>query len=365
MRIVKYIFLLLLLAIIGASVYIATQKGDFQIERSTVIKVPKEIVFNYVNDYRNWEEWGSWKEDDKSMQFTYPDNTVGLDGSYSWKGSNGDGEMKTTFVKQNDSIAQKVVSGDNQYTSFITFKDTVGGTKVTWGSKGTVDFMSKFHATFNGGIKKMMEIMHERSLNNLNQVITKEISTYNVEVNGIVQKQPTFYIKQTATTKLKDMQSRVNPMLQKMITFFKNNAMKMNGKPFIIYESVDAQAGTITFSVCGPLMEEIFLAPESDISVGKLEGFSALKTTLRGDYSHRDEAIAAAKDHIAKNNIPQNTALKYIDVYVQNASDVKSPSKWVTELLIPVQSQTPTANLATTPPTVVTPPVLAPEVITD
>lgn len=359
MRIVKYVFLLLLLAIIGITVYIGTQKGNFIIERSTVIKVPKEIVFNYVNDYRNWEQWGSWKEDDASMEFIYPDNTVGKGGSYAWKGSNGDGEMKTTFVKQNDSIAQKVTTGSNNYASNITFKDTVGGTKVTWRSNGNVDFMTKVYATFNGGINKMMNTMYERSLNNLNHVITKEINTFNVTVNGIVQKPATFYIKQTATTKLKDMQSRLHPMLQKMIAFFKNNAMTMNGKPFVIYESVDAAAGTITFSVGGPLREEIFLAPESDISVAKLEAFSALKTTLTGDYSHRDAAIRKAKDHISKNNIQQNTALKYMDVYIKNASDVKSPSKWVTEVLIPVQSAPVVA------PAIVTPPVIDTQVITD
>lgn len=360
MRIVKYIFLLILLAIIGVSVYVATQKGDFVIERSTVIKVPKEVVFNYVNDYRNWEEWGSWKEDDQSMEFIYPDHTVGQGGSYSWKSSKGDGEMKTIYVKQNDSIAQKVTSDSNDYTSNITFKDTVGGTKVTWRSKGSVDFMSKVYATFNGGINKMMDAMYERSLNNLNHVITKEINTFSVEVNGIVQKQGTFYVKQTATTKLKDMQSKLNPMLQKMIAFFKNNAMTMNGKPFVIYESVDAQAATITFSVCAPLREEIFLSPGSDISVGKRETFSALKTTLTGDYSHRDEAIRKAKEYISKNNIQQNTALKYVDVYLRSASDVKSPSKWITEVLIPVQ-----AVPAAPAPVVVTPPAMAPEVVTD
>jgi hypothetical protein len=347
MRIVKYIFLLLLLAVIGITVYVATQKGDFMIERSTVIKVPKEIVFNYVNDYRNWEEWGAWKEDDAKMEFIYPDNTVGLGGSYSWKGSDGSGEMKTIFVKQNDSIAQKVVAGLTEYNSF---KDTVGGTKVLWRSKGKVDFMTKVNATFNGGINKMMNALYERSLNNLNHVITKEINTFNVEVDGIVQKQATFYVKQTATTKLKDMQFKLNPMLQKMIAFFKNNSLSMNGKPFIIYESVDVQAGTITFSVCGPLREEIFLGPGSDISVGKLEAFSALKTTLTGDYSHRDDAIRKAKDHISKNNIEQNTALKYMDVYVKNAADVKSPSQWVTEILIPVKSAIEPAVITATPP---------------
>lgn len=352
MRIIKYIFLLLLLAVIGASVYIATQKGDFVIERSTIIKVPKEIVFNYLNDYRNWEQWGSWKEDDASMQFTYSDNTVGLGGSYSWTGKNGDGKMETVFVKENDSIAQKVIHSGNESNAYITFKDTIGGTKVTWGSKGSVNFMTKVNAVFNGGVNKIIASMYERSLNNLNQIITKEIGTFNTKVNGIIQKQATFYVKQTTTCKLKDMQSKLNSMLQKMIVFFKNNNIAMNGKPFVIYESVNTEANTITFSVCGPLREEIFLAPGSDISTGKLEAFTALKTTLTGDYSHRTKALDEASAYLAKNNIQQNTALKYIDIYVKNASDEKSPSKWLTEILIPVQSKIIEAPVTVTPPTV-------------
>ena len=50
-----------------------------------------------------------------------------------------------------------------------------------------------------------------------------------------------------------------------------------------------------------------------------------------------------------------------MDVYLKNASDVKSPSKWVTEILIPVQAEV----VPVVAPTIVTPPVIDTQVITD
>lgn len=62
MRIVKYIFLLLLLAAIAVSVYIGTQSSDFDIQRSKVIAIDQQALFNYVDEYKNWEDWGPWQK---------------------------------------------------------------------------------------------------------------------------------------------------------------------------------------------------------------------------------------------------------------------------------------------------------------
>ncbi|MBC8644967.1 hypothetical protein H9W95_15775 [Flavobacterium lindanitolerans] len=61
MKILKYILLLILLAVIGLTVYIATQPGEYESEQSRIIKAQKSVVFSYVNDYKNWEDFGSGK----------------------------------------------------------------------------------------------------------------------------------------------------------------------------------------------------------------------------------------------------------------------------------------------------------------
>lgn len=348
MRILKYIFLLILLAFIGITVYVATQKSSFDIKKTTLINVPRSIVFNYMNDYKNWEEWGSWKEDNPDMTFIYPYNTVGIDASYSWTLGNSSGKTSTLALKQNDSIVQKVTSAGNAYTSYLTFKDTVGGTKVTWESKGSVDFMTKVNATFSGGINKLMGTVFERSLNNLNKVITKEINTFNVKMNGIVKQPGGFYIKQTISCRNSELLSKLHLHLPTIINFFKKNNISMNGNPFVQFETLANDS--IRISVCGPLREEIFLSPESNISVGFLEPFSALKTTLIGDYSHRNEAKKKAIAYFNQQKLQRDPLQKEIEVYSKTSEDVRNPSKLETEFLIPVKTvAAPPATTTVTP----------------
>lgn len=351
MKIIKYIFLLLLLAFIGISVYIATQTGAYTIERSTFIKVPKEVVFNYVNDYRNWDQWLDLDAGPSDVQFTFPENTVGQGGSFSWSKGTEKGEFKSLYVKENDSIAQKLIIDGKISQSSLTLKDSIGGTKLNWTVEGSADFMTKVKAAFKGGVTAYVSKMFQNSLNNVNAIITKEIKSFSAEVIGEVKIDSVYYVKQTATVKIRDLNSKITPMLQRMEQFFKNGNILMNGAPFVIFESSDTSTGTITFSVCGPLKEEIFVSSPSDVSIAKREPFTALKTQLTGDYSHRDEAVKKAMVYISANKLNLNTALKYMDIYKVSASQEKSPSKWITEILIPIQPQIIAKPILVTPPT--------------
>ena len=312
----------------------ATQKSNFYTSKSTFIKVNKSVVFTYLNDYKNWEDWGAWKEDDPSIQFTYPDITAGLGASFTKKGKNGTEITTTTFVNENDSIAQKVNLEGVSYDSFLKFKDTTGGTVLTWTSKGTVDFKTKIFATFSGGIDKLMGLVFERSLYNLNAVLNKEINVFNISVDGMIQKNGGFYLKQSTTCSKQDFQNKLQIMLPRMIYFFKNNDIKMNGKPFVLYDSKDNDS--LKFSVCGPLFEEIFLSENSDMQIGFLEPFYAIKTTLTGDYSHITEARKKGTNYLNSNKIIYDNTRKDIDIFTLNGTDVKSHSKWKTDVLLPI-----------------------------
>ena len=77
MKIIKYVFLLLLLSAIAVTVFIATQEGKYDIKEERVIKVPKTVLFNYINEYRNWENVGILTANDTTAQYTYSENTFG------------------------------------------------------------------------------------------------------------------------------------------------------------------------------------------------------------------------------------------------------------------------------------------------
>ena len=97
MRILKYILLLILLILLAFSVYLSTKEGSFSVTKSKVINIDKSALFQYVNDYQNWESFCGL--DDKEMKINYPKNTIGVGGSFSWSGTDGDVAVKNIYLK--------------------------------------------------------------------------------------------------------------------------------------------------------------------------------------------------------------------------------------------------------------------------
>ncbi|MDI5899371.1 SRPBCC family protein [Flavobacterium yafengii] len=337
MRILKYLFLLLLLSFVALSIFVATQKGDFTIERSQIINSPKSTVFNFVNDYRNWEDFSSWIVEDPEMQITYPKKTIGPGASFSWEGKEGTGDMLTVFVKENDSISQKMNYDGTSSSVFWSFKDTIGGTKVTWKTTGKMSFTMKVYTAFNGGMNKIIGKSYEKSLANLDKTLDFEINTYTVKVNGLVKKLGTFYLRQTFTSEISKVIKNGQIVFPKMITFCEQNNIELNGKPFIIYHTYDTVSGLTKLSFCVPIKNQILTSSGSDILTGKLEPFDAIKTTLTGDYSHTKKALDKAKTYINTNRIAIDPTFSHVENFTISKTEIKNPSKWVTEIYYPIQ----------------------------
>ncbi len=336
MRILKYISLLLFLFIIGLSVFVSTQKGDYDVTASKVIKNPRSIVFNYINDYKNWETFCSWIKEDDSYKFIYPGLTLGQGGSCSWTSHSNDGNIKTISTKENERIFQKMKNNEELSEVYWTFKDTLGGTKVTWRNKGKLDFKSKVAAFFSGGIKRVVGSIYEKSLENLNTTLDYEINTYSIKVNGISTLPGGYYLKQYLHCKQKETERNVNILVSRMEYFFDKNKLSANGKPFIIYHKYDRANDDVAFSVCMPLRDSINIMPGSDIQSGKTASYTTLKTTLVGDYSHTQKAWKKALNFVAKNHLERNKSGQIIEVHKVGRNEVKNPSKWITEIYIPV-----------------------------
>ncbi|SDW32177.1 SRPBCC family protein [Flavobacterium degerlachei] len=336
MRILKYIFLLLLLSLVALSIFMATQKGDFNVERSKFINSAKPVVYNYVNDYKNWEDFGSWTTEDPEIKISYPQKTIGPGASYSWEGKEGEGQMRTLFVKENDSISQKMNFNGTEAKVSWRFKDTIGGTKVTWRSAGKMSFMFKIYAALNGGVDKVIGTMYEKSLANLDKALDYEINTFSIEVDGLVKKPQLFYLSQTFTSEIAKINKNFKVVIPKIEAFCQENNVQINGKPFVIYHTYDLTSGLAKISICLPIKSEIFTSAGSDILSGKLEAFEAVKTTMVGDISHNKKGYDKTIEYMSKNQLTINPVFSHIEIYSTSKVDIKSPSKWVTEIYVPL-----------------------------
>jgi effector-binding domain-containing protein len=291
------------------------------------------------------------------IKFDYPAKTMGAGASSTWESGSDNGAIKTVFVKENDSLAQKATFNGTTSDIYWTFKDTIGGTKVTIHSKGKMSLLTKISSFFKGGITVILNDACEKSLRNLDKTLLYEMKTYTIKVNGIVQRGSGFCIKQTVSCKIKSLSKNIKIMMPNMVHFFKKNKLAMAGKPFVMYDRYDVANDFVTFSVCIPTDKQIYVMPGSDVVSGDMEAFTCLKTTLVGDYSHTKEAWAKAKKYIMDNGFTENLAGKYSEVYVKTIDDVKQPSKWITEIYIPVFPKVEvTQPIITLPTKVVAPP---------
>ncbi|MFT7334670.1 MAG: effector-binding domain-containing protein [Porticoccaceae bacterium] len=343
MRIIKYIFLLLLLSLVALSIFIATQKGGFNVERSKIINSPRPTVYNFVNDYKNWEDFGSWTVEDPEIKISYPQKTIGKGASYSWDGKEGDGQMRTLFVKENDSISQKMNYNGTLATVSWSFKDTTGGTKVSWRSSGKMSFFFKIYAALNGGVDKVIGTIYEQSLANLDKVLDYEINTFSIKVNGVVKKPQIFYLRKTFTSEIAKINKNFKIGIPLIEAFCEENNVEISGKPFIIYHTYDLEKELAKISICIPIKNEILISAGSDILSGKLEAFEGVKTTVIGDMSHKKKGYEKTIQYLNKNQLAANPIFSHIEIYSNAKANIKRPSKWTTEIYIPVlPKETPT-----------------------
>lgn len=339
MRILKYILLLISLIAFALVVFIATKDGSYVVSSSRVIKLDKSTLFQYVNDYKNWEDFCSLKEDNAQIKFTFPENTLGVGGAFSWDGGLESGKMQTIYLKENDSIAQNVTWNGSESKANIIFRDTIGGTKVRWSCKGNQNFTGKFYALFSGGIEKKLTQNFENSLAKLDKVLTNEINTYNISINGLVDVNKIKYLKRRSFSKIPDFYTKVQKQLPLLLKFVEENNVAIIGNPFVAFDSYDIPNNQVKFAIAIPLKEEIFTTPESEFITDSILPYKAVKITLKGDYSHSKEAWDKGIEYIKQNNLEESATGTYQELYTKSRKDIKYPSQWITEIYIPVKAK--------------------------
>jgi predicted transcriptional regulator YdeE len=335
MKIVKYVFLLLLLASIALTVFIATQEGKYNIKKEKVINVSRPVLYNYLNDYKNWENLGLFASTDTLATFTYSDNTVGRGAYMSWVKESNSGKIQTKAVAANDSIIQKATIDNLDADVAWVLKDTLKSTKVSVRLTGKLTFTQKAYALLNGGIGTTIDSSLERGLVNLNNFLVKELQVYSTEVIGLINKKGVFYLGTTVTLPLADVHKKAQPAFDKLLTFARENNITLSGKPFIIYKNINNEKKTAKCTYSIPIKDEMFTTPGSDYEGGKLLPFNAVKTTLRGDYSHLPKAWAAGRKHIEQKALQEKTTAQYLEIYTKNSTQTRRPSMWITNVYIP------------------------------
>lgn len=335
MKILKYLSLLFLLFLLAFVVFVATQPATYQITKKKEINSPSEIVFEYVNDFSNWNDWQQFNKEE-NFTFTTSENTIGSKSFVKWDSNN---KIVTTFSEK-DSIVQDYIENTNKQTLHWKFKKTKTGTLALVTIKGDLTFKEKIYSVLNGGITSYVGPQIEESLIKINNYLVNELGSFDIKVQGLVNRPETIFIEQKDSCLVKDFPKKSKALLKTMKTFIKSNEIATLGVPFVIFHN-SPNGNMMKYSMCVPVKDEILTTPESQIQGNNFKSFLAVKTILKGDYSHMKKAWLKARNYIAENKFTEDKNSVYMGIYKKSAPEISEPSKWETEIYIPIVKKKP------------------------
>lgn len=342
MKIVKYIFFLLLLALIGGSVYIATKDGNYDVAESKVIDAPYELLFTTVNEFKTWEKWGPWMDMSDDMKMNYPEVTSGEGGSYSWTSkTQGDGSMKTTKSVPHTEIDQDITFitplGESKGEVYWKFeKLDPKKTKVTWGMKGEQTFMEKaFWAFQDSTLVQSMRPMYQKGLQNLDTFVSKKMMEHSVKVEGPTEHGGGFYMYVATASAMEAIPEKMTEMFPLVYTYVQKNNLPQTGVPFTIYNEINEQLGTAIYSTAIPVRDRVITPSDSNVLCDFMPRQQVIKTVLKGDYSYLKEAWEATMKYLEENNLQRAEKGAPFEVYATDPTVQPNPAEWITELYVP------------------------------
>lgn len=326
---------MLLAAVIGISIYGALLKSNYDFHRSRIINSPAEVIFDDVNDFKNWENWSPWLEKDPTMVTSFKDTTSGVGATYSWKGKEGVGFMKTISIIPNKEIIQQIDFGKGHIAEvYWNFTEIDLGTEVTWGMRGKISFGEKFYWLFKGGLEKNMIPTYDRGLELLEQYILKEMENHSFELKRMVDYGGGYYLYQTTSCKIDDIEKKMGGMFPVVIKFMADNNIEPSGKPFTLNHKWDEENNTVMFSACIPVKERVITT--GDVLTGYLKPQKVFKMIFKGDYKFSNDAWEAAYNGLTAQGFSEIEDAEPFEVYSVGPKETANPAKWVTEIYIPV-----------------------------
>lgn len=339
---------------ISATVYFGAQDGTYKISATKNMEVPPSLAYQAAQDYKQWMVWGPWMELDPNIQIALNDTTTGLNGGYQWKSDHpdiGKGALKTKSLEENKSILQDI-SFDMPYGSldgemFWNFEplDTPNTVAVTWGIQGELGLLDKMYAALKpSSTQTKTKDLYEQGLLSMEQTILAAMKQHTVSFDGLSEYGGGYYMYVTAASNRAGLSAKMGPMLAQVNNYMQSNKIVSTGMPFTIYNQIDETTGNLIFSTCIPVKERVIPVATSAVLCGYMPPLTAIKTTLRGNYDHLEEAYQAGYDYIYQKGLTIDGKNPIFEIYVTDPGEEPNPANWITEVYIPIETPWETIN---------------------
>ncbi|GAB4247035.1 MAG: hypothetical protein Kow0027_08490 [Saprospiraceae bacterium] len=341
MKILKPVLIVLGVLIVLTLIVGLIQPTHFSYEKTKLIEAPRQVVFEQVNNLKNWENWGPWDDYDSTLQVTYGEVYEGVGGTYNWTGdpkNSGSGTITLNYSSMDSLCFDLDFGGEGGGIGWFKLEDAEGGgTNTTWGMAFDVPYPFNAFTIFSAGaMEKNIMDMFELGLSDM-----KKYCESNATPGGNLAVQEIDFPGRTYLT----IRKEVNFTEENAISGFLGQSfgaimqamgpagVQMAGHPTGLYYSYDVESGTTDMAAAVPVENGANVSGDG-IQVVEIPAGKALLIEYYGDYNGIGAAHEAMDAYIAKNGLTQGTPV--IEEYVTDPGQEPDTSKWLTRVYYPI-----------------------------
>ncbi len=307
--------------------------AKINIEKSTIIKASKEVIFEQINNPRNWEKWSPWFKIDTAMDVKYFGNKKGENSGIEWKSEDsriGCGRLTLLDSKPCDTIYAEVETlNKGKGTIYYLFKKAEGGVKVTFkyemnlGNNPILRYIGLF-------IGKRLSKNYVNELDSLKKFTENLPLPYMYKIEE-VQSKAFNYIGIREKVSFKEIGLKMESIMNELMVFVKKNNLKMTNVPFSISYSVAND--TIDFETAMPVEQCKAVSPK--IHIGQMNECNAVVLDYYGPYNKIKKGYNSINNWIFDNK-KKITGAPF-EMYFTNPLIDKDSTKWLTKIYYPVE----------------------------
>ena len=325
----------LIILIIVTSIFLPAK---VHVERSMEMKAKPQTVFGFINDLKEWEQWSPFIAMDTVAKIIYSKNAEGVGAWYTWSGKES-GEGKLTVIQSTPfSFIQCEMDFGPMGIANGSFKiDSIAkGVKVTWildsEGKGVAWYFYVISKYMNLIMDKALGNEFEKGLNKIKQlaeaVPQKEmVAGFDVE-EKVLPSIAILSIRETVTNS--EIGMKIGQNYMKIGKYMAEEGIKETNSPLIILHKMEVEKSEIEFAI--PV--DSSAKSKGKILFSELPSTHAIVIKYFGAYDKTSPVYEAANTYILNKGKKISGPIR--EVYVTDPGIEKDTTKWLTEIIFPV-----------------------------
>ncbi len=311
---------------------------DYDISREIVISAPKGVIFKQVGSLRAMDAWSPWSKMDPNIEQTFEGEDGAIGSMQSWSGNKdvGKGSNTITASEPGSRVETKVnflEPFESEAGTYIQLDDAEGGTKVTWGMKGTMPFPWNALSPLMG-MTGAIEKDYDKGLAALKTLVEEKVAnpTYRGYTIQTVDLPARTYIGFRAKVGFNDMGAYFQKHMPAIFKAALGAGAVQAGAPAGLFYEWNMETNIADMAVAIPVAAQVLIKGGSveDLPAGK-----AVVVDYYGAYEGTGEAHFAIDDYLKEFGLAASAPV--IEEYITDPMTEPDTTKWLTKIIYPLK----------------------------